>query len=204
MVTPAPDAARRLRLAFIGCGAIAHWHLTAVRNAATRTDVTAVVDPDAARAEAMAKETGTVAFASLDEALAEDAFDAALIMVPHRFHEELAIAALRAGKHVLLEKPMAPTLDACGRILAAASTSDTVFAVAENAEHWPEVVLARRLIEDGAIGTVMTARAWHCVPPMEEFHGAGPGGSRWPTPVGVWPSTPARTGCGPCVCGWAR
>ena len=68
----------------------------------------------------MAKETGAEPFGSLDEALAAGTFDAALIMVPHHLHEELAVAALGAGKHVLLEKPMAPTLEACDRILAAA------------------------------------------------------------------------------------
>ena len=123
MVAPGTAAERRLRLAFVGCGAIAHWHLTALRGAASRTEVTAAVDIDRDRALAMAKETGAEPFGSLDDALAAGTFDATLIMVPHRFHEELAVAAVRAGKHVLLEKPMAPTLDACDRILAAARQS---------------------------------------------------------------------------------
>jgi UDP-N-acetyl-2-amino-2-deoxyglucuronate dehydrogenase len=173
MVAPAPDAERRLRLAFVGCGAIAEWHLTALRAAAPRTEVTAAVDVDGARAAALAKETGAEAFGSIDDALAAGTFDAALIMVPHHLHEELAVAALDAGKHVLLEKPMAPTLDACDRILAAARRSTTVFAVAENAQYWPEVVLAKDLIERGAVGEVITARAWHCAPPVAEFLGEG-------------------------------
>jgi UDP-N-acetyl-2-amino-2-deoxyglucuronate dehydrogenase len=201
MAAPAPDDDGRLRLAFVGCGAIASWHLAALRAAAPRTDVTAAVDVDRVRALAMAKETGAEPFGSLGDALAAGAFDAALIMVPHRLHEELAVVALAAGKHVLLEKPMAPTIDACDRILAASRRSGTVFLVAENAQFWPEVVLTKHLIDDGVVGELITARAWHCAPPLEQF--VGPGhwrfsvaesgggvaidvGSHWLRPLRMW------------------
>jgi predicted dehydrogenase len=201
MVTPAADDERRLRLAFVGCGAIAEWHLAALRAAAPRTTVTAAIDVDGDRALAMAKETGAEPFASLDEALAAGTFDAVLIMVPHHRHEELAVAALRAGKHVLLEKPMAPTVAACQRIMDVARGSDVMFLVAENAQYWPEVVLTRDLIDDGAVGEVITARAWHCATPMEQFHGPGhwrmsvaeagggvaiDAGSHWLRPLRMW------------------
>ena len=81
------------------------------------------------------------------------------IMVPHDLHEPLAIEALRAGKHVLLEKPMAPTLEACDRIMAVAAEVDTVFMVAENAQYWPEVLLAQEILDSGEIGEITTARA---------------------------------------------
>ena len=80
-------------------------------------------------------------------------------MLPHDLHEELTIQCFQAGKHVLLEKPMAPTLDACARILQVASQTDTVFMVAENAQYWPEIVQAKKLINAGAIGEIITARA---------------------------------------------
>jgi UDP-N-acetyl-2-amino-2-deoxyglucuronate dehydrogenase len=201
MVEPAPDAERRLRLALVGCGAIAGWHLTALRAAAPRIDVTAVVDVDPDSRHTLAQDTDADAFGSLDEALVSGTFEAVLIMVPHRFHEELAVAALRAGKHVLLEKPMAPTLDACARILAAAAEAEGIFLVAENAQFWPEVLLTRDLIAEGAIGDVITARAWHCSSPLEEFHGPGnwrfsvaeagggvaiDAGSHWVRPLRMW------------------
>jgi predicted dehydrogenase len=150
---------------------------------------------------AISKKTGAEPFGSLSEALAHGTFDAALIMVPHRFHEELAVAALGAGKHVLLEKPMAPTLDACDRVMAGARRSGTVFAVAENAQYWPEVVLTKDLIDSGVVGEVITARAWHCAPPMDQFLDdgnwrlslaeAGGGvaidaGSHWLRPLRTW------------------
>ena len=104
-------------------------------------------------------------------AVAAGGFDAVDIMVPHHLHEPVATEAFAAGLHVLLEKPMAPTLDACDRILAAAAAAGTVFMVAENAQYWPEIVLARELIEAGRIGDVITARACSFVPPLDEFYG---------------------------------
>ena len=105
----------------VGCGAIARYHLDGINACAPRIQVTAVIDPDLAKAESYAAETGAAVFPSLAEALKSDTFDAVDIMVPHDLHEELTLMSFAAGKHVLLEKPMAPTLEASMRILAAAS-----------------------------------------------------------------------------------
>ena len=148
-----------LKLAFLGCGGIARFHLEGIRAQAPRIAVTAAVDVDPARAGALARETGAATFSSLDDALARGDFDAVDIMLPHDLHEGAAVRCLEAGKHVLLEKPMAPTLDACDRILAAARRAGTVFMVAENAQYWPEVVEAQEAIAAGAIGEPISARA---------------------------------------------
>jgi len=173
MTTPVSDAGRRLRLALVGCGAIARWHLTALAAAAPRTSVTAVVDVDLARAVALAQETGADPFDSLEAAVAGGHFDAVLVMVPHHRHEAVTVEALRAGKHVLLEKPLASTLESAERIVQAAREAATVVLVAENAQYWPEILVAGRCLEAGAVGEVITARAWHCSPPVEQFVGPG-------------------------------
>src|SRR5262249_15874927 len=146
--------------------------------------------------------TSATPYSSLADALVDRDFDAALIAVPHHFHEPVATEALAAGVHVLLEKPLAPTLDACDRILAAADAAGTVFMVAENAQYWPEVLTVRALIADGAIGDVVTARAATFFPALGDFYGgdrpwrfdaaaAGGGvvidtGSHWLRPLRVW------------------
>jgi UDP-N-acetyl-2-amino-2-deoxyglucuronate dehydrogenase len=191
-----------LRLAFVGCGAIAEWHLHAIKQGGTRIEVVAAIDPDPVRAQAIADQTGARVFGSLEDGVRAGGFDAVDIMVPHHLHEAVAIEALGAGLHVLLEKPMAPTLDACDRILAAAAEAGTTFMVAENAQYWPEVVLAQQLIEDGTLGEVITARACCFVPPLDDFYGgekpwrfdaeaAGGGvaidtGSHWLRPLRMW------------------
>jgi predicted dehydrogenase len=192
-----------LRLGLVGCGAIASWHHDAIDRRAERTRVSACVDPDRSRAEALAARSGAEAFTSLDDALAADAFDAALVMVPHHLHEEVALAVLGAGRHLLLEKPIAHTVEAAERILAAADAlpGNVVFQVAENAQFWPEVVEVQRLVAEGAVGDVISARSWHCAPPMGDFYpdgawrlsaGAAGGGvaidtgSHWFRPLRMW------------------
>ncbi len=153
-----------LKLALVGCGAIARYHLDGIKERAPRIQVTAVIDPNPERAAAYAAETGATAFATLEEALAQGDFDAVDIMVPHHLHEEMALAAFAAGKHVLLEKPMATTIEGTEIILNAAKAAQgknpkLVFMVAENAQYWPEIVLAKELIDEGRIGEIIRARA---------------------------------------------
>lgn len=92
-------------------------------------------------------------------------------MLPHNLHRSVAIEAMQAGKHVLLEKPMAPTLYDAKAILDEADQCSTVFMMAENSQYWPEVLAAKNLIADGTIGEVISGRGWH--------HGAH-------TPEGEW------------------
>ncbi len=151
--------AGKLDMALVGCGAISAMHLMGISERAPEINVTAAVDPVRERAEAVAEQTGARPFTSLAEALSEAEFRAVDLMLPHDLHEEVACECLAAGKHVLLEKPMATDLDACDRILAAARSAGTVFMVAENAQYWPEVVRAKQLLESGAIGELVTVRA---------------------------------------------
>ena len=191
-----------LNLAFVGCGAISEWHLHSIETAVPQIRVTAAIDPDRTQADKIAERTGAAVFTSLDDAIAAGGFEAVDIMVPHHLHESVTTTALAAGLHVMLEKPMAPTLEACDRILAAAADAGTVFMVAENAQYWPEILMAQELIAAGRIGEVITARACSFVPPLDEFFGgekpwrfsaaaAGGGvaidtGSHWLRPLRMW------------------
>ena len=189
-----------LRIGIVGCGAAARLHLPAV-SAAARTVVTAAIDVDQPSAEAIASATGADVFGSLEDGLASGTFDAVLVLLPHRAHEQAAVDALRAGQHVLLEKPMAPTLDACRRILAADEEAGRVLMVGENAQYWSAVRRTKELIDGDAIGEIVTARAWYCQPPIQELLGrdswrlsraeAGGGvaidaGSHWLRPLRMW------------------
>ena len=193
---------RTLKLASVGCGAISRFHLDGILESAPRIQVTAAIDPDRGRAQAIAAETGAQVFSSLAEGLEEGDFEAVDLMLPHDLHESATLQALEAGKHVLLEKPMAPALDACERILAAAEKAEGVFMVAENAQYWPEIVKTRQLLRSGAIGDVITARAafvmefdpqwfegekpWRCDRARTGGGIAVDGGSHWIRPLRMW------------------
>ncbi len=195
-----------LRLALVGCGAISRMHRAGLAPLASRCQITAAVDPVLERAQEVGQENGARAFSDLDEALRfaaqEDGFDAVDLMLPHHLHEEMTTRCLRQGLHVLLEKPIAPTVEASRRILAEAEASEGRLMVAENAQYWPEVLRARDWIEAGRIGRVVTAQATVWIPPLRAYYGgdrpwrfqqnaAGGGitldtGSHWLRALRVW------------------
>lgn len=160
----------KLKLALIGCGAISGWHRLNI-NKVPEIEITAAIDVDRVRAEAAAEESRAAVFTSVADALAKGDFDAVDIMLPHHLHEEVALQCFAARKHVLLEKPMAPTLAACDRLLTAARAASVVFTVGENAQYWPEIVIARDAIRGGAIGDLVTAHVHFFFPPMPAFYG---------------------------------
>lgn len=78
-------------------------------------------------------------YTSVEQALPH--CDAVVLMVPHDQHEPLTLKCLQAGKHVLLEKPVAHTLESCLSLQQAANDASTVLMVGENSIHWPEVCI---------------------------------------------------------------
>lgn len=158
-----------VRLALVGCGAIADWHADAVADN-PRVRITHAIDVDPERARSLADRVGARAFSSVADAVADGGFDAAAVLVPPIHHEKVAVELLRARKHVMLEKPMANSLEECDRIMAVAAESDVVFMVAENGQYWPEVCTAVQLIADGAIGSPVTIRAVASTAPMASFY----------------------------------
>ena len=150
-------AETRLKMALVGCGGIAQVHWQGIKEIASRVDVTAVVDTNSDSATAMAKLTGAEAFFDLEEALKNGDFEAVDIMLPHDLHESAALACFSAGKHVLLEKPMAHSLESAERILQASQKVTTTFMIAEQAQYWTDVIKARDLMDAGAIGEVISA-----------------------------------------------
>jgi predicted dehydrogenase len=112
--------ARSLGFGFIGAGAIANFHARAVA-AARGAHAVGVVSRRRATAEAFAQEHG-LGFASdsVAELLAQPGLDAVCITTPSALHLEPALAAIRAGKHLMIEKPIEATVEGTDRILAEA------------------------------------------------------------------------------------
>src|ERR1044071_9841804 len=98
-------------IAFVGAGLVAHMHARAVAECAG-AQLIGVYDLDAARAEALTARYGGRAFQSLDHLLEHPRVQAVHVLTPPAGHVAASLASLRAGKHVLVEKPVADTLDA--------------------------------------------------------------------------------------------
>jgi predicted dehydrogenase len=143
----------RVRLGVIGVGNIASLNVPGYLEH-ERCDVVALCDPRADVAERRAREWGVPrVYAELDDLLADDEVDAVEVLSPTHLHKDHVLAAVRAGKHVSCQKPMANSVADCREMLAAVDQAGVVFRISECFYHYPPLVEARRLIADGAIGT---------------------------------------------------
>lgn len=118
MIETIPVAGDPIGVVVAGCGRISGSHLRAISELPGDVRLEAVVDPDAGRAAAAAAPYGVPALATLEEALALPGVGAVLLCTPNHAHAAQAMACLSAGKHVLVEKPVAET-GAQARALAA-------------------------------------------------------------------------------------
>jgi predicted dehydrogenase len=144
-----------LRLAFLGCGFIANVHSRHLR-AMRREVVPSYASRDASKAEACrAQYGGAAAFGSYEAAISSADVDAVVVAVPPRYHRDLTLQALAAGKHVLVEKPAFPTLADFDTAVAARNLARRVVIVGENDHYKPLAVTLRRLLADGAIGEMV-------------------------------------------------
>ena len=106
---------------------------------------------------------GVGSYGDYRAAIADPGVDAVVIAVPPRFHLELALAALDAGKHVLVEKPAFPTIADYRTVLDARNRAGRVVLVGENDHYKPLVHALRRLLARGAIGEMVFAQfVDHC------------------------------------------
>jgi myo-inositol 2-dehydrogenase/D-chiro-inositol 1-dehydrogenase len=150
---PAPPAP--VSIGIIGCGRVAtEWHLPALR-ALPGAGVAALADLDSQRLERAAERFGVERRHRDPADLIDDpAIEAVAICVPAPAHAELAVPALKAGKHVLVEKPLASSLADCDRMIEAAGASDAVATVGFNMRHHRLVRRAREIVRSGKLGPV--------------------------------------------------
>lgn len=150
-----------VRLGLIGCGRIAQVaHLPAIEKTG-QVELTMVCDGNEYTANAVARRYGVPA-ATTDsaEVFASPDVDAVLIAVPDRFHESLVSQALAAGKHVLIEKPLAATVEECERLVAAAAESGLVLQVGAMKRHDLGLRWAKDFVRD-TMGQVRSFHAWY-------------------------------------------
>jgi len=144
-----------LRLGIIGCGKVTTmFHLKSIKEVEEVT-VTAVADLDRARMEDVRRKAGAErGYTDPKELLADPEVEAVAINTPPRFHEDLALEAIEAGKHVLCEKPLAQSIGGCRRIGDAQIGTELVVLPVHNYAFTPCLVSAQELIEKGEIGTL--------------------------------------------------
>ena len=149
----------RFRLAVVGSGRAGMVHAVNARRWLGDAELACVVDTDPERARSVGAELGVAAWTSLEQALAEDAFDGVVITTPTFTHAEIAILAASSGKHVLCEKPMALAVEDCDAMAAAATEAGVVLQIGFVRRFQPEFVEAKRRIDAGEIGQPMIVKS---------------------------------------------
>ena len=149
-----------LRVALIGCGIISENHIRAYQKHASRARITVCCDVDLEKASQRAALVGDARVTTSWQDVITDAnVDAVEILTPHDAHLEVAVAAARAGKHILCQKPLARTLEECQIIIEAANRSDKVFFYGEMSRTSPAALEAKRCIDAGRIGQLVGIQA---------------------------------------------
>ena len=145
----------KVRVGIVGLGRIARSHAAGYATVADVAEIAGFCDLDPERAAQFGQEFGGTAYGSLDELINDPQIDAVDLILPHNLHRDAALAVLRAGKHLLMEKPLANTYQDSVEILEAARVSGATFMVAENTRYgasWmqPTQILGARLFKFGA------------------------------------------------------
>lgn len=155
-----------MKFGLIGTGAIGALRAEALRRCGVASLV-AVSDLDEARARAAAP---AAAYHPTPQALISDPdVEAVVISTPPQFHEALAVSALRNGKHVLVEKPMAATVESCRRMVEAAQDAGRLLTVGFNHRYFPALKVVRDAVRSGALGRLTHVRAYAGHMGLQEF-----------------------------------
>jgi predicted dehydrogenase len=152
-------AERKIRFGVVGCGGIGPTHCGAIQQIADAALV-AVADVVPERAQAVAKKFDVPRAYDGERALLHDPeIDAVCICTPSGRHADGAVAALSAGKHVVVEKPMDVTLEACDRMIAAADATGLALTVISQHRFDAATQIVKEAIDSGRLGRIVLADA---------------------------------------------
>ena len=154
-----------MKFAIVGAGAIAQLRKMAL-DMMPDAQFAGVFDIDRGRAAALAG--GGQVFDSIDALAASDA-DVVIVSTPPNTHEAIAAAAMQAGKHVIVEKPMANSPEACVRMIVLAQDKGLILTVGFNHRYFPAIKDLRDAITSGAIGTLSHVKGYAGHAGLAEF-----------------------------------
>jgi predicted dehydrogenase len=148
----------KVRLGVLGAGNIAVMNVRGYLED-SRCDIVAVCDTDEEIGRQAAKEWGAESYyGDLDAMLADDSIDAVEVLTPTHMHHDHVIAALEAGKHVSVQKPVANSVEDALEMEAVAARVGRTLRISECFVHYPPLELAKRLVAEGAIGKPTSLR----------------------------------------------
>ncbi|WP_416147940.1 Gfo/Idh/MocA family protein [Salipaludibacillus sp. HK11] len=147
-----------LKVGVIGCGSIANFRHLPEYKAQKNVEIVAVCDIVESRVNQFAEKYGAKAYTNYQELLKDGEIDAVSVCTPNTLHAPMTIASLKAGKHVLCEKPMATSREEAEEMIEAAKKAGKQLMIAHNQRFVPSHKKARQLIASGEIGKIYSFR----------------------------------------------
>jgi len=149
-----------LQIGLLGAGMIGNTHINGFLTMKSElARYGAVCDIDSNKRNELAQKYNLRAFGNLDEMLVDPEIDVIDLCLPSFMHEEFAIKIACAKKHLLIEKPIAFTLEAAHNIFTAARENGVRIMVAQVLRFWPEYVKIKEICDSGALGDIITVYA---------------------------------------------
>ena len=143
----------KIKFGIVGCGMIAHVHAKAIGDICT-AELVGVADNSYDFALKFAQKWGVRAFNDYNELLSDKEIDVVCVCTPSCFHAQNAIDALNSGKHVVLEKPMAITVEDTDKIIETCAKTGNLLTVISQLRFSKDIIKIKKLIEEGAFGKI--------------------------------------------------
>ncbi|MDR0576550.1 MAG: Gfo/Idh/MocA family oxidoreductase [Candidatus Accumulibacter sp.] len=168
----------KVKVGIIGCGKVSDLHAAALKNV-PEARFAAVCSRSPEKAGKYAERYGVQGFCDVGEMVARGGVEAVIVCTPHPAHRDAAVAAARAGAHVLVEKPLASSLRDCDDMLAAAKEAGVKLGLVCQRRFYAPVQRMRRAIDEGKIGApalgVVTMLGWR----DEKYYASDPWRGQW-------------------------
>ena len=156
---------KQLKVAVIGLGASYWLHCMPIKELPDLYDFKYICDIDPERIEKFQKDFPAKAVTDYGQILDDKSIDLVVVATPCKLHKQLTIDALAAGKHVLVEKPIAPTVPEAEEMIAAARKNKRLLTVYHERRLYPDYLFVEGIIKQGTLGKITSIRAADPVSP---------------------------------------
>jgi UDP-N-acetyl-2-amino-2-deoxyglucuronate dehydrogenase len=174
---------KKLKTGIIGCGKVSHIHAKALA-ASTYSVFSAVCSRTQSKADGFAAQYGVRAYDDVSRMITEESLDVVIVCTPHPFHAEPTIQSAEAGAHILVEKPLASSLEDCDAMINAAKKAGVRLGVVSQRRFYAPCQRIRKAIDEGKIGKpilgTVTMLGWR----DQKYYQSDPWRGKWDTEGG--------------------
>jgi len=163
---------KSLNIGVIGLGAIGQKHVSALAHM-DRTNLVAIADVDQNVLDSTAKQFGATPYTDYKKMIAHPGLDAVVVATPDQLHRDPCVCAAEAGKHILVEKPIATTIEDGEAIIKSADKAGVKLMVGFSLRYTPQYLHAKKLVADGKLGDLVSifARRLNVITQPERIKG---------------------------------